>query len=119
MLANYDATISYAEAPKGGWPQETTDVATFLANGLGLHDMHGNVWEWCLDAWHSSYEGARTDGSPWMTGDHRIKLLRGGSWKNHSRYCRSTYRFHAQLDLAVNDTGFPVVCLPQGPSLNP
>ena len=118
-LANYNATSWYADGPKGLWRQETTDVDSFPANAWGLHDMHGNVWEWCLDTWHDSYDGAPTDGSPWLTGDSSRKLLRGGSWGNGPRYCRSAGRGRAQPDYADFDVGFRVVCLPQGPSLIP
>jgi formylglycine-generating enzyme required for sulfatase activity len=116
-LANYDATISYAEGPKGRWLQETTDVASFPANAWGLHDMHGNVWEWCLDTWYGPYEGAPTDGSPWL-GAGSSKLLRGGSWSCLPRNCRSAYRFRLRPVNAGYDVGFRVVCLPQGPSFN-
>jgi formylglycine-generating enzyme required for sulfatase activity len=81
--------------------------------------MHGNVWEWCLDTWHGSYEGAPTDGSPWLTGNDSRKLLRGGSWFFFPRFCRSAYRFRYQPDGAIFFVGFRVVCLPQGPSLIP
>jgi formylglycine-generating enzyme required for sulfatase activity len=119
-LANYDATNRYAEGPKGHFRAETTDVASFPANAWGLHDMHGNVWEWCLDTWHGSYEGAPTDGSPWLTGNDSRKLLRGGSWSGCPRSCRSAYRLHFRPGNASDGVvGFRVVCLPQGPSLIP
>jgi formylglycine-generating enzyme required for sulfatase activity len=115
-LANYDASETYGNGPKGKNRKQTTPVGMFPANAWGLQDMHGNVWEWCLDDWHGSYEGAPVDGSAWMDGAEgnvskggvRDKLLRGGAWYNGPGYCRSAYRY---LDL-------PVVCLPQGPSLN-
>jgi formylglycine-generating enzyme required for sulfatase activity len=91
----------------------------FAANAWGLQDMHGNVWEWCLDRWHDSYEGAPVDGSTWVSEGRQSRLLRGGSWDHAPRYCRSAYRNHIQPDDAYNFVGFRVVCLPQGPSLNP
>ena len=118
-LANYDATNRYAEGPKGHFRAETTDVASFPANAWGLHDMHGNVWEWCLDTWHGSYEGAPTDGSPWLTGNDSRKLRRGGSWRSLPRYCRSAFRCLDRPVDAYYFVGFRVVCLPQGPSLIP
>jgi formylglycine-generating enzyme required for sulfatase activity len=117
-LANYDATSSYADGPEGRCRQQTTDVASFPANGWGLHDMHGNVWEWCLDTWYGSYEGAPTDGSPWLMGTDSSKLLRGGSCFYDPWICRSAYRNNFLPDYAFNAVGFRVVCLPQGPSLN-
>jgi formylglycine-generating enzyme required for sulfatase activity len=100
----------------------TTEVASFPANAWGLHDMHGNVWEWCLDNWHPNYLGAPDDGRSWIdsTADELEKrLLRGGSWSNDPRGCRSAYRGPLQPDYAIFYVGFRVVCLPQGPSLNP
>ena len=58
----------------------------------GLQDMHGNVWEWCLDHWHESYEGAPEDGSAWLSEGEESRLLRGGSWDYFPRYCRSACR---------------------------
>jgi formylglycine-generating enzyme required for sulfatase activity len=57
----------------------TAEVGSFPANRFGLHDMHGNVWEWVEDPWHRNYEGAPTDGSVW-SGGHGFRVVRGGSW---------------------------------------
>jgi formylglycine-generating enzyme required for sulfatase activity len=59
----------------------TTRVGSYPANAWGIHDMHGNVWEWCEDVWHDDYEGAPDDGSPWLQGgDQSLRVLRGGAW---------------------------------------
>jgi formylglycine-generating enzyme required for sulfatase activity len=119
-LANYDGTVAYANGPKGVRRGKTTPAGTFPANAWGLQDMHGNVWEWCLDHWHDSYNGAPSDGSAWLSnaGEDAIKVLRGGSWDNLPGYCRSACRFHSWPDDVYSNVGFRVVCLPQGPSLN-
>ena len=96
-------------------------MGKFPANAWGLQDMHGNVYEWCLDHWHASYQGAPSDGSAWLkpsATDEEERLLRGGSWGYGPRYCRSAYRNLSQPGCANDDVGFRVVCLPQGPSVN-
>jgi len=69
-------TISTGLANYNAW--QTTDVASFPANPWALHDMHGNVWEWCLDVWHGDYNGAPTDGSAWEEGDSLGKCCAAG-----------------------------------------
>ena len=125
-LANYRGDFAFADGPQGAFRKQTTPVGMFPANAWGLHDMHGNVWEWCLDEWHKSYEGAPTDGQAWVdaaVGEKskesvKIRLLRGGSWYLIPRFCRSAFRDHDQPVDALSSVGFRLVCLPQGPSLN-
>lgn len=73
--------------------RQTAPVGTFKPNGFGLYDMHGNVWEWTLDCWNESYDGAPNDGSAWKEGDCSKHVLRGGSTNLFPRYMRSANRF--------------------------
>ena len=111
-LVNYDGYNTYASGPKGVYRQQTTEVGSFPANGWGLHDTHGNVWEWCLDSWHDFYLCAPKDGSAWMAGGRASKLLRGGSWDDRPAVCRSAYRGYNRPVDRLNGIGFRVCCLP-------
>ena len=93
-LANYDATHAYGPEPAAGeYRGETTDVGSFLPNGFDLYDMHGNVWEWCADSWHSDYRRAPSDGRVWETGGNNLRrVLRGGAWDILATGCRSVFR---------------------------
>jgi formylglycine-generating enzyme required for sulfatase activity len=121
-LANYRGTDwdyqgktypgNYGQGPKGEFRQKTTEVGSFkIANTFGLYDMHGNVWDWCLDHWHESYEGAPTDGSAWTTGgDDSLRVLRGGSWGDIPRNCRSACRDGYARGSQNFYLGFRLVC---------
>ena len=116
-LANYRGTDneeykwsgSYGNGSKGICRERTIPVGSFdAANAFGLSDMHGNVWEWCLDRYHYNYKGAPTDGSAWLE-KNRFRVLRGGSWSNPPENCRSAYR-NLNPDFDYNGFGLRVVC---------
>ncbi|MGD1806850.1 formylglycine-generating enzyme family protein, partial [Dapis sp. BLCC M126] len=124
-LVNYDGKYTYSNAPKGKYRKETTDVGSFPPNAFGLYDLHGNVWEWCADDCHDNYEGAPTDGSPWLKkeltmgrlwqkltgGNVESTVLRGGSWYVNPDYCRSAFRdYNLRRDITYYDVGFRIVC---------
>jgi formylglycine-generating enzyme required for sulfatase activity len=111
-VANYNGDSTYADGPKGEYRNGTTPVDHFgMANAFGLSDMHGNVWEWCQDPWHENYEGAPTDGSAWIEGgDSTYRVLRGGSWGDDPRDCRSAYRLNSFPGGRINLDGFRVCC---------
>lgn len=102
----------YGRGVPGQYRGETTNVGSFLANPFGLYDMHGNVWEWCEDDYHDTYNSAPDNGNAWVNSNHKEtwQVLRGGSWYSVPRYCHSAMRFNAAHDLRNNDFGFRVCC---------
>ncbi|MBY3151378.1 formylglycine-generating enzyme family protein [Rhizobium laguerreae] len=88
----------------------TTSVFAFPPNLWGLHDTHGNVWEWCEDGWHADYSGnPPTDGSVWVAGDSAKRVVRGGSWTGYPHYARAAYRDSNPLVARDKDIGFRVI----------
>jgi formylglycine-generating enzyme required for sulfatase activity len=115
-LANFNGNYTYREGQKGVCREQTTDAGSFPANAWGLHDMHGNVWEWCADHWHDNYNKAPADDRPWINkkaGDDSIRLLRGGSWFYFPGNCRSAARYGVHPGYRRSNVGFRVCCLPQ------
>jgi formylglycine-generating enzyme required for sulfatase activity len=91
---------------------QTTAIGAYPANQWGLHDMHGNVWEWCQDDWHGSYEGAPTDGRAWLgVNAEPTRVIRGGSWTYPLGGCRSAFRLGIRASYkGSNHIGFRIAC---------
>lgn len=107
QLANYDGNFPLPGSPKGPRLGRTAEVGTYPANAWGLHEIHGNVNEWCLDWYHRELkEGVDpvhllppTSGQPAM-------VIRDCSWRGNGRYCYTTHRTHRPPDWFTNRSGF-------------
>jgi formylglycine-generating enzyme required for sulfatase activity len=90
----------------------TAVVGSYAANFWGLHDMHGNVWEWCLDSWDESANyPAGPVSDPYVTSGS-FQVLRGGGWFNDPSGCRSAFRVSDSPSVTSRCYGFRVVCAP-------
>ncbi|AFY40391.1 Sulphatase-modifying factor protein [[Leptolyngbya] sp. PCC 7376] len=118
-IANFNANEVYGNNTIEKFRGRTTPVGSFDSNNFQLYDMHGNVWEWCEDDYHRNYEEAPQDASAWQHSENQeAKVLRGGSWFNHPRYCRSAFRYVIDLDFQVDSVGFRIACAPPQVSVN-
>ncbi len=107
--ANYDGNYTYGGGRKGRYRGRTVPVGSFPSNSFGLHDVHGNVWEWVEDCWHGSYRGAPVDGSAWTRGgDCGRRVLRGGSWDVKPGDLRSAVRDRSSSGARYSRVGFRV-----------
>jgi eukaryotic-like serine/threonine-protein kinase len=111
-IVNYNGNLAYGEAPIGVHRERTVAVGSLgIANALGLFDLHGNVWEWCEDDWHSGYDGAPIDGGAWVNISNRAsyRVNRGGSWNSTATRCRSASRYGNAPGNRSGDLGFRLV----------
>ena len=105
---------AYGQGPVGVFRATTTRPGTFPPNRFGLYDMHGNVWEYCLDKGADRYSEAPLDGSAYLSGPSGSqRILRGGTWSHSPAICRSAYRDYIAAKEAgwQGRIGLRVVCM--------
>jgi len=88
--------------------KRTHPVGEKKPNAFGLHDMLGNVWEWCADCWNESYNGAPLHGLAWNTGDCSRHVVRGGSWNVKQKNLRPASRNWYPSQYRDDSIGFRV-----------
>ena len=110
----YDATTGTEFNPAGVAAAKPSVVGGYAPNAWGLCDMHGNVWEWCLDWWAGQLPGGSV-ADPEGPSSGLNRVVRGGCWYNDGRICRSACRAPGDPDYRGNDLGFRVVLAPGRP----
>jgi formylglycine-generating enzyme required for sulfatase activity len=104
-----EANFLYNEHGERVGPGARTPAGAYPPNAFGLHDMHGNVCEWCEDIWHPNYRGAPADGSAWLTDGHPAqRVIRGGAWDYLPRLLRSAWRDALRAETRRDNLGFRV-----------
>ena len=88
--------------------RQTAPVGSFAANAFGVHDLHGNVWEWTQDCYQDSYIGASANGAARGRAGCQTRVVRGGGWSDRPRYLRSAIRYGDPPSYRGNYVGFRV-----------
>jgi formylglycine-generating enzyme len=110
IQANFDGDYPYNGGAKGPDLGQAAEVGKYPANGWGLYDMHGNVWEWCRDAYEEKLPGGNDPDVP----QGSIWISRGGCWYHHGQFCRSAFRDSHSPDSRSDLWGFRVALSPSG-----
>jgi formylglycine-generating enzyme required for sulfatase activity len=91
------------------WAEDApANAGTFAANPYGLYDTSGSVWEWVADCWHNNYKGAPGDGRMWDEPNCRVRVIRGGSWREGASYMVASTRFKYDASVRHSQNGFRV-----------
>jgi formylglycine-generating enzyme required for sulfatase activity len=107
----YDAAVGTECNTNGIFVGAPVPVGGYAPNAWGLYDMHGNVWEWCLDSWTANLPGGSvTNPAAPVSGSDGV--IRGGGWYDNAGFCRSAFRLRSSRSYRGNDTGFRVVLAP-------
>jgi formylglycine-generating enzyme required for sulfatase activity len=111
--ANYDARFAYGKDGKEGvFRWKPTPVEQFKPNPWGLHDMHGNLWQWCEDCYAADWGRDATDPVNLTQGDAGVRVARGGSWSSNPGLCRAACRARYVPTVRQDSYGCRVVCRP-------
>jgi formylglycine-generating enzyme required for sulfatase activity len=110
--ANFDGNYPYGGAGKGRYLARTSKVGSYPANGFGLHDMHGNVWEWCADWYDEKYYAVSPRQDPRGPETASARVLRGSSWYLNGYHCRSAYRSSGEPERRRQFDGLRVAAVP-------
>ncbi|MEN8179808.1 MAG: SUMF1/EgtB/PvdO family nonheme iron enzyme [Pseudomonadota bacterium] len=102
--ANYDANYTYADSSMGQYRKKTVPVGSLPANPWGLHEVHGNVWEWTCSGYDENYGGSEKQCAG--SDDSSYRVVRGGSWGGHPRNVRSAGRYRGTTDARYFNLGF-------------
>ena len=117
---NYNGKLPYAAAPKDTFRQQTIPVGSLgVANAFGLYDMHGNVWEWCLNSRRETRSAESPEATAKETKENEVTgVLRGGAWDSAAGECRSSSRKQIQPLFRLNNVGFRVLVEAESPAAN-
>jgi formylglycine-generating enzyme required for sulfatase activity/outer membrane protein assembly factor BamB len=112
--ANFNGNYPSADAAKGPFLARTTRVGSYPANAWGLHDMVGNVWEWCADWYGRDYYRVSPTDDPPGPASGSMRVIRGGEWYADARDCRSAFRYADLPDGVFYVMGFRVAMTVSG-----
>lgn len=106
--ANFDGKAPYGSGEKGPYLRKTQPVGQYEPNAFGIHDMHGNVYEWVEDCWNEDHSGAIGDGSARTDGNCKFRVMKGGSWVTHGYQTRAAARIRYVTDYRYDDYGIRI-----------